>query len=75
LEDNDIIAHRDSDSSGSKLLALASSLFSGMDGIEIGGGIEIGSDDKVLSDINSDVNFQGITTSPRKTRSGKIVKY
>ena len=41
----------------------------------MGGGIEMGGDDEVLSDISSGINFQGITTSPRKTRSGKIVKY
>jgi hypothetical protein len=59
--------------SGSELSALASSLFNSMGGIEIGGGIEMGSDDKVLSDTSSGVNFQGITTSPRKTRSGKRI--
>ena len=32
-------------------------------------------DGEVLSDINGVVNFQGIATSPRKTRLGKIVKY
>jgi hypothetical protein len=37
--------------------------------------IEMDSNSEVLSDINSVVNFQGIATSPRKTRSGKIVKY
>jgi hypothetical protein len=84
-EDNNIIAHRNSDS-GNELSALASSLFNGIDGVEMGGGIEMGSgiemggdidmgsDDEVLSDISSGVNFQGITTSPRKTRC-KIVKY
>jgi len=45
-----------------------------MEGIEIGG-MEMDGDDEVLSDINSSINSHGITTSPRKTRSGKIVRY
>jgi hypothetical protein len=62
LEDNDIISSRDSNS---ELSALASSLFNGMEGIEMGG------DSEVLSGISGSRN----TTSPRITRSGKIVKY
>jgi hypothetical protein len=42
-----------------------SSLFNGMEGIEMGG------DSKVLSGISGSRN----TTSPRITRSSKIVKY
>jgi hypothetical protein len=72
LEDNDIISGRDGDGdSDSELSALASSLFNGMEGIEMGGGIEIGGDGEVLSGISGSRN----TTSPRTTRSGKIVKY
>jgi hypothetical protein len=72
LEDNDIISGRDGDGdSDSKLSALASSLFNGMEGIEMGGGIEIGGDGEVLNGISGSRN----TTSPRTTRSGKIVKY
>jgi len=74
LEDNDITACCNSNSGSSKLLALASSIFNGMEGIEMGG-MEMDGDDEVLSDINSSINSHGITTSPRKTRSGKIVRY
>jgi hypothetical protein len=38
-------------------------------------GIEIGGDDNVAGDNNSGINFQGVTTSHRKSRSGNIVKY
>ena len=68
LEDNDIISSSNGDGdsdSDSELSALASSLFTGMEGIEMGGNSE------VLSGISGSRN----TTSPRTTRSGKIVKY
>jgi len=39
------------------------------------GSMEMDSDDEVLSDINSSINSHSITTSPRKTRSSKIVRY
>jgi hypothetical protein len=61
LEDNDILADEDSDSDvDSELSVLASSLFTGMEGIE-------------FSSIDSD--SLGIAFSPRKTRSGKVVGY
>jgi hypothetical protein len=60
LEDNDIIPSGDGDSdsnSGSELSILASSLFNGMEGIEIGGGIGIGGSDEVPDDIYSGISF------------------
>jgi hypothetical protein len=74
IEDNDIMLNHTSDSD-SELLVLGSSLFNGMEGIEIGGGIEVGGgidvggDDKVLGIISG----SRIITSPRTTRSGKVI--
>jgi hypothetical protein len=60
----------------SELSVLASSLFNGMDGIEIGGGIiDHETQDDASGEINSGANIQGVSSSPRRTRSGKIVKY
>jgi hypothetical protein len=82
----------DSDSDSDRL--------NGMEGIEVGGGIEIesevrdnvqgnlggdgevqgnvqgslGDGSKAKSDISSGIKFQGMTTSPRKTRSGKVIR-
>jgi hypothetical protein len=63
----------------------------GMEGIEVGGGIEIDSEvqDNVQGNLGGDgevqgnvqgslgdgIKFQGITISPRKTRSGKVIRY
>jgi hypothetical protein len=67
LEDNDIISSSDDDGDGdSELSVLASSLFNGIEGIEMGG------DGEVLSGTSGSRNT---TTSPRTTRFGKIVKY
>jgi hypothetical protein len=61
--------------SDSELSVLASSLFNGIEGIEIGGGIEmgggidVGGDDKNLGSIGGSRTIN----SPRTTRSGKVI--
>ena len=79
--------------SDSGLSVLASSLFSGMEGIEVGGGTVIGQDGQGNQDsqaivntgithkgtsqdkIGSNSEVPGLILSPRKTRSGRLVKY
>ena len=75
LQDNDIVATQ----SDSKLSDLASSLFNGIEGIESG--------ETKVGEQGDDVDSQGdvistrigtriaIETSPRRTRSGKVVEY
>jgi hypothetical protein len=75
LQDNDIVATQ----SDSELSDLASSLFNGMEGIESG--------ETKMGEQGDDVDSQGdvigtgigtriaIETSPRRTRSGKVVEY
>ena len=78
-EDNNLIdsdGGSDSDiGSNSDLSMLASSLFDGMEGIEIGGSIELGGGGNVQGILSSDSKVQGSIISPRKTRSGKVIKY
>jgi hypothetical protein len=52
---------------------LASSQFNGMEGIESGGGANVG-DAEVGDNIESS-SIQGTDVSPRRTRSGKVVRY
>ena len=73
--------------SDSGLSVLASSLFSGMEGIEVGGGTVIGQDSQAIVNtgithkgtsqdkIGSNSEVPGLILSPRKTRSGRLVKY
>jgi hypothetical protein len=69
----------DSDSDEhSELSVLASSQFDGMDGIEYSdiGGIEISGSIELDSDSDDDsTSALGIAFSPRKMRSGKVVRY
>jgi hypothetical protein len=66
------------DESDSGPSELASSLFNGMKGIQMGSDIEVGGGMEDLGDtgatINSGMSIQG-TTNPRTMRSGRIIKY
>jgi hypothetical protein len=53
---------------------LASSQFNGMEGIELGGGTEVGDGAEVGDGIESS-SIQGTDFSPRRMRSGKVVRY
>lgn len=71
LENNDIPIGKGNDGNSnadSELSVLASSLFDGINGIEISSSIELGSDDDSTSALS-------IAFSPQKMRSGKVVKY
>jgi hypothetical protein len=73
LVDNDINDGNNSDTD-SEMSVLASSLFNGMDGIEYSGtaGIETSGSAELESDDDGN-GAPGITFSPRKMRSGKVV--
>ena len=69
-----------------KLLVMASSLFNDMEGIEIGGtdanpaiqdnqSVQGSQGSDVSDRVGSGTAILGAETSPRRTRSGKIVKY
>jgi hypothetical protein len=75
LKDSDAIDIQ----SDSELSVLASSLFNGMDGIELGQGtssrisdVEIGRTDSQGLGIGQGIQIE---TSPQRTWSGKVVKY
>lgn len=86
LEDNNILADEDNDSdTDSELSVLASSLFNGMDGLEYsgmgGGDIEDSNmdggdiDGGELDSGDDSTSAPEIAFSPRKMRSGKVVRY
>jgi hypothetical protein len=60
------------------LSVLASSLFNGMEGIEQGGSTTIRQDDQgdggVQGEIEGSGIMQGLIFSPRKTRSGRVLR-
>jgi hypothetical protein len=67
VEDNDI-------RSDSELSELASSIFDGMD-IDMDGQDDQDGQGDTGSRVGGGMMIQGAGTSPRRTRSGKIVKY
>jgi hypothetical protein len=79
LEDNGMLADEDSHSDAdSELSMLASSLFNGMEGIEFSG-MDSGLMDSGPMDSGAmdsdDSSILGVAFSPRKTRSGKVIRY
>ena len=76
MEDNNGDGDGDGDGDGSELSVLASSQFDGMEGIESSQGIiseGIASKGVTGRDIQG-VITQATTSSPRRTRSGKVLK-
>jgi hypothetical protein len=71
LEDNDIIDTQ----SNTKLSVLASSIFNGIDGTDGIDGMDSIKSSSQDHGVDSRVIVQGIGISPRRTRSGKVVKY